>query len=134
MDRGVFRHQGHRRNGYRSGAVQMPAGVPAWSRGRVTLLGDAASCVPLFGDGSSLAMVGATTLAETLAATPEDHTAAFRAYETRHRKVSSPHQRGHVLAAALLVPATQVGIAVRNLTARLLPRVLDPAPGPVGPE
>lgn len=108
--------------------------LPAWSRGRVTLLGDAASCVSLFGDGSSLAMIGATTLAETLAATPEDHTAAFRAYETRHRKVSRPHQRGHVLAAALLVPATQAGITVRNLTARLLPRVPDPAPGPVGPK
>jgi 2-polyprenyl-6-methoxyphenol hydroxylase-like FAD-dependent oxidoreductase len=102
--------------------------LPAWSRGRVTLLGDAASCVSLFGDGSSLAMIGATTLAETLAATPEDHTAAFRAYETRHRKAINPRQRGHALAAALLVPTTQTGITVRNLTTRLLPRVPAPAP------
>lgn len=100
--------------------------LPAWSRGRVTLLGDAASCVSLFGDGSSLAMIGATTLAETLAATPDDHTAAFHTYETRHRKVSNPRQRGHVLAAALLIPATHTGITVRNLTTRLLPHV--PAP------
>ena len=73
-------------------------------------------------------MIGATTLAETLAATPNDHTAAFRAYETRHRKAINPRQRSHALAAALLVPATQTGITVRNLTARLLPRV--PAPSP----
>ncbi|MGQ0839533.1 MAG: FAD-dependent monooxygenase [Actinokineospora sp.] len=104
--------------------------VPAWSRGRVTLLGDAASCVSLFGDGSSLAMIGATTLAETLAATPHDHAAAFHTYETRHRKASNPRQRGHVLAAALLVPATHTGLTARNLTTRLLPRVPAPAPRP----
>jgi 2-polyprenyl-6-methoxyphenol hydroxylase-like FAD-dependent oxidoreductase len=38
--------------------------VPTWSRGRIGLIGDAASCVSLFGDGSSLAMVGAFTLAD----------------------------------------------------------------------
>jgi hypothetical protein len=32
--------------------------MSSWSRGRVTLLGDAASCVSLFGDGSSSAMEG----------------------------------------------------------------------------
>lgn len=106
--------------------------VPVWSRGRVALLGDAASCLSLFGDGSSQAMIGATTLAEALAANPEDHTAAFRAYETRHRKASGPSQRGHTLASALLVPATHTGITVRNLTARLLPHVPTPPPGPKG--
>jgi len=103
--------------------------LPAWSRGRVTLLGDAASCVSLFGDGSSLAMIGAATLAETLAATPDDHAAAFRAYESRHRKVSYPRQRGYALAAALLVPASRTGLAVRNAAVHLFPRV--PAATPV---
>jgi len=37
--------------------------VPDWSRGRIALLGDAASCVSLFGDGSTLAMAGAYQLA-----------------------------------------------------------------------
>ena len=96
--------------------------LPSWSRGRVTLLGDAASCVSLFGDGSSLAMIGAATLAQALAATPDDHGTALRAYEARHRKLAESRQRGHLLAAALLVPATRPGLAVRNLTARLLPR------------
>ena len=30
--------------------------LPSWSRGRVALLGDAASCMSLFGNGSSLAI------------------------------------------------------------------------------
>ena len=99
------------------------ARLPVWSHGRVALLGDASSCVSLFGDGSTLAMIGATTLAETLAANPNDHAAAFRAYETRHRKVSRPRQRGYRFAASLLVPATRTGITVRNLIARTLPHV-----------
>ncbi|MDQ0634310.1 2-polyprenyl-6-methoxyphenol hydroxylase-like FAD-dependent oxidoreductase [Arthrobacter pascens] len=100
--------------------------LPTWSHGRVALLGDAAACVSLFGDGSSLAMIGAATLAEALAANPHDHTAAFRAYESRHRKASRPSQHGYTLAASLLVPSTRKGIVVRNLIARLLPRAPRP--------
>jgi 2-polyprenyl-6-methoxyphenol hydroxylase-like FAD-dependent oxidoreductase len=96
--------------------------LPSWSRGRVTLLGDAASCVSLLGDGSSLAMTGATTLAEALVATPDDPITALRGYESRHRKLVNSRQRGHVLAAALLVPATRTGLTARNLAAHLLPR------------
>ena len=43
--------------------------LPAWSRGRVVLLGDAAWCpTPLSGLGTSLALVGAYVLAGELAA------------------------------------------------------------------
>jgi 2-polyprenyl-6-methoxyphenol hydroxylase-like FAD-dependent oxidoreductase len=92
--------------------------LASWSRGPVALLGDAASCVSLFGDGSSLAMAGAFTLAEELAGTPDDPAAAFGRYETRHRRLVEPKQRGVGRAAALLVPKTRAGIAVRNLVAR----------------
>jgi 2-polyprenyl-6-methoxyphenol hydroxylase-like FAD-dependent oxidoreductase len=102
--------------------------LPGWSRGRVVLLGDAACCLTLFGDGSSLAMTGAATLAETLTATPDDPAAAFRRYESRHRRLAESRQRGHQLAAASLVPATRTGLAVRDLTARLLPRTGRQAP------
>ena len=61
--------------------------LPQWSQGPVTLVGDAASCVPLFGDGSSHAMVGAHTLAEELTATPGDLAAAVQRYEQRHRRL-----------------------------------------------
>jgi 2-polyprenyl-6-methoxyphenol hydroxylase-like FAD-dependent oxidoreductase len=92
--------------------------LPSWSSGPVALVGDAASCVSLFGDGSSLAMAGAFTLAEELAATPDHPAAAFRRYETRHRRLVEPKQRSVGLAAALMVPKTRAGIAVRNVVAR----------------
>ncbi|MDQ0731063.1 FAD-dependent monooxygenase [Arthrobacter sp. B1I2] len=95
--------------------------LPGWSRGRVALLADAASCVSLFGDGSSLAMVGAATLAEELSAAPGDPALALRRYESRHRRAVNARQRGYRLGAAILVPATRAGLTARNLTARLLP-------------
>ncbi|GHJ44318.1 oxidoreductase [Catellatospora sp. TT07R-123] len=95
--------------------------LPTWSRGRITLLGDAASCVSLFGDGSSLAMAGAHTLAGALAADPDDHDLALRRYESTHRRLVEPKQRGMGRAAALLVPKTALGITARNLAARAWP-------------
>jgi 2-polyprenyl-6-methoxyphenol hydroxylase-like FAD-dependent oxidoreductase len=95
--------------------------LPAWSRGRVTLVGDAASCLSLFGNGSSMAITGAATLAQALGAAGGDHAAAFRAYEARHRVHLRPTGRGRLIAGPLLVPATKAGIAARNLAVRLVP-------------
>jgi 2-polyprenyl-6-methoxyphenol hydroxylase-like FAD-dependent oxidoreductase len=95
--------------------------VRPWWRGRVALVGDAASCVSLFGDGSSLAMAGAFTLAEELAASPGDHRLAFRRYEASHRNLVDPKQRNIPRAASLLIPATRAGILARNLATRLWP-------------
>ncbi|MCM3882478.1 FAD-dependent monooxygenase [Frankia sp. R82] len=95
--------------------------MPTWSSGRITLVGDAASCVSLFGDAPSLAMAGAFALAEELAATPDDHRAALRRYEARHRRLSDPRQRGVEQASHLLVPATWAGIRARNAASRLWP-------------
>jgi 2-polyprenyl-6-methoxyphenol hydroxylase-like FAD-dependent oxidoreductase len=95
--------------------------LPRWSNGHIAVLGDAASCLSLFGDGSTLAMAGAHTLAEELAADPTDPEAAFRRYETRHRILVDPRQRGFASAAALLIPATRRGIAVRNMATRMFP-------------
>jgi 2-polyprenyl-6-methoxyphenol hydroxylase-like FAD-dependent oxidoreductase len=94
--------------------------VPQWSRGRVTLVGDAASCVSLFGDGSSLAMIGAFTLADEL---NDDIPAGLRAYEARHRPIGASKEGDANLAARLLVPATPAGLVVRNLATRLWPLV-----------
>lgn len=92
-----------------------------WSVGRITLLGDAAASVSLFGDGSSLAMAGALTLAEALAAAPRDHATAFARYEAAHRRPADSRRRGVGRAAALLVPATRRGIRARDLALRLSP-------------
>ena len=97
--------------------------LPRWSEGRVAVVGDAASCVSLFGDGSTLAMAGAYVLAEELAAAPDDPAAAFQRYEARHRNLVEPKQRNAGQAATLLVPNSPAGIAVRNLATRLWPVV-----------
>jgi 2-polyprenyl-6-methoxyphenol hydroxylase-like FAD-dependent oxidoreductase len=94
--------------------------LPSWTRGRISLVGDAASCVSLLGDGSSLAISGAATLATALAEAA-DPAAGFVAYERTHRRLVGSKQRGVGRVAALLVPKTRPGLAVRNLAARLVP-------------
>ncbi|MGC1213062.1 MAG: FAD-dependent monooxygenase [Micromonospora sp.] len=96
--------------------------MPRWARGRIALLGDAASCVSLFGDGSSMAMAGAYTLAEALAGA--NHETAFRRYESEHRRRTDAKQRSMRIAAAMIVPRTRLGIAARNVSARVLMRTL----------
>ncbi|SDH56077.1 FAD-dependent monooxygenase [Nonomuraea jiangxiensis] len=93
--------------------------LTTWARGRIALLGDAASCMSLLGDGSTLAMVGARTLARALGE-ESGHAAAFRRYEAEHRILVAPKQRNVGRAAGLLVPKTRLGITTRNLTARVL--------------
>jgi 2-polyprenyl-6-methoxyphenol hydroxylase-like FAD-dependent oxidoreductase len=91
--------------------------LPSWSTGRIALVGDAASCVSLLGDGSSLAIAGAHTLANALLV-PDG---ALARYETAHRRLVRPKQRAVGLSAALLLPKTRLGLATRNLAARLWP-------------
>src|SRR5262249_57606463 len=95
--------------------------VARWAKGRVALAGDAASSVSLFGDGPTLAMTGAYTLAAELAAAPADPQRAFARYEARHRTLVDPRQGAIATAARLIVPATRTGIAARNLPSRLSP-------------
>ncbi|WP_033343644.1 FAD-dependent monooxygenase [Catenuloplanes japonicus] len=65
--------------------------MDTWSRGRVTLLGDAGYCAsPLSGQGTSLALIGAWILAEELGRLPVD--AAPAAYETRMRPFAELNQ------------------------------------------
>jgi 2-polyprenyl-6-methoxyphenol hydroxylase-like FAD-dependent oxidoreductase len=94
--------------------------VPTWSRGRIGLVGDAASCVSLFGDGSSLAMTGAFTLADSLNG---DIPAGLRTYEVRHRPQRAAKENSVAYATRLLIPATSAGIAVRNVAMYLMPLV-----------
>lgn len=93
--------------------------MPSWTRGRVTLLGDAASCISLLGEGSSNAIVAAKTLSDALAAHPGDHRAAFAAYEATHRRRLRSFQRGAGIASHFLVPSTGPGIRLRNAGLRL---------------
>lgn len=62
--------------------------METWTRGRVTLVGDAGySPGPAVGGGTSLAAVGAYVLAHHLADGNRDHDAAFAAYEADKREL-----------------------------------------------
>lgn len=87
--------------------------VSRWWSNRVVLLGDAASSVTIFGDGSSMAIAGAWELAKALER-HADVADAFDAYERAQRRRVEPRQRRVQLAAHFLVPASRPGLTARN--------------------
>jgi 2-polyprenyl-6-methoxyphenol hydroxylase-like FAD-dependent oxidoreductase len=93
--------------------------LDSWSAGRVVLTGDAAWCAsPASGAGAELALVGASGLAEALAAADGDHRIAFPRYQAGHHALVGAKQRIG-LNVALMVPKTATGRRVRDTLARL---------------
>ncbi|QUQ67773.1 FAD-dependent monooxygenase [Kutzneria sp. CA-103260] len=67
--------------------------MPAWTSGRVALVGDAACCPsPITGQGTSLALVGAYVLGTELGRSGGDPGPAFAAYERRMRPFVDANQ------------------------------------------
>ena len=95
--------------------------TPTWSRGPVALLGDAASCVSLFGEGSTAAIAGAQTLARSLH-TFSDLPTALPRYEAQHRRFVARGQRAVPVISHLLIPATPTGMRLRNAALRVAGR------------
>jgi 2-polyprenyl-6-methoxyphenol hydroxylase-like FAD-dependent oxidoreductase len=92
--------------------------MPAWSRGRVALVGDAAYAPSfLTGQGSSLALVGAYMLAGALA-TARDHGTAFADYERGTRGFVEQNQALVAEGDALLFPTTAEALARRDALLR----------------
>jgi 2-polyprenyl-6-methoxyphenol hydroxylase-like FAD-dependent oxidoreductase len=85
-----------------------------WSRGRVTLVGDAAAGATIGGMGNGTALIAAYTLAGELAEAGGDHTAAFARYEARIAPFARRAQRGGGGAGRFLAPKTAHGLAIRN--------------------
>ncbi|HEX6360966.1 FAD-dependent monooxygenase [Actinophytocola sp.] len=95
--------------------------MSTWSRGRVTLVGDAGYCAsPLSGMGTTLAMVGAAALAEAL----ESGEDALARYEQAHRPLVTKAQASVSRGAGMLVPATSGAIWRRDQFTKLLPMLL----------
>ncbi|WP_329168231.1 FAD-dependent oxidoreductase [Streptomyces sp. NBC_01267] len=95
--------------------------MDTWSRGRVTLVGDAAYCPgPAVGGSTSLAVVGAYVLAGELARAGGDHKRAFPAYE--HAMAEHVHgSRAAALGAAkTLIPTSRLGVRGLAQGARLI--------------
>ncbi|MEV4253632.1 FAD-dependent monooxygenase [Spirillospora sp. NPDC049652] len=103
--------------------------MDTWSRGRVTLVGDAGySPGPAVGGSTTLAIVGAYVLAGELARADGDHERAFPAYE----RAMADHVRGGraaaLSAAKTLIPASRLGVTGLAQGARLI-SALPAGPG-----
>ncbi|SCA96822.1 Uncharacterized protein BWINRA5_00139 [Bacillus mycoides] len=94
--------------------------MPTWSKGRITLVGDAAyGPSPLSGQGSSLALVGAFVLAGELKAADGDFARAFVAYEQKMRKFVEKNQKIGLIAAGSMIEKSNFKIFLRNLMLRI---------------
>ncbi|MGU3500772.1 FAD-dependent monooxygenase [Mycobacterium sp. C31M] len=85
--------------------------LTSWSRGRVTLVGDAGYCPgPAVGGSTSLAVIGAYVLAGELERAGGDHTVAYPAYEDVMRE---PVLGARALAKGMsrgILPSSQWGV------------------------
>ena len=95
--------------------------MPAWSYGRVALLGDACACPSLIaGEGSSMAMVEAYCLAHELRAAAGDYQTAFRAYENRLQPFVSRKQKAARGFASSFIPKSGFGMWMRDTMLNLI--------------
>jgi 2-polyprenyl-6-methoxyphenol hydroxylase-like FAD-dependent oxidoreductase len=90
--------------------------MPSWTKGRVALVGDAGYCAsPAAGMGASLAMSGAATLAEALAAYDGDFDVAFQAYNQQLRPfIEEVQANALTMLSDYFVPKTEEAIRTRN--------------------
>ena len=90
--------------------------IPRWSRGRVTLLGDACGCLTLLaGQGSHMAMAGAYVLAQELQRYDGNHAAAFTAYEAMMKPEIAARQENAATFAKVFIPTAQSKPWLRRL-------------------
>jgi len=84
--------------------------LDTWSRGRVTLVGDAGYCPgPAVGGSTSLSVLGAYVLAGELAQADGDYARAFASYE---QQMAAPVRRSRAFArtaAKTIVPSSRPG-------------------------
>ena len=92
--------------------------METWTRGRVSLVGDAAySPGPAVGGGTSIAVVGAYVLAQELGAPERDHHTGLLAYENRIRDLARRARGIGTSTMSTLIPTSRLQV-------RLTPEVL----------
>jgi 2-polyprenyl-6-methoxyphenol hydroxylase-like FAD-dependent oxidoreductase len=112
--------------------IRMDPGAGLWSKGRVTLLGDAASCVSLLaGQGSALAMVAAYILAGELHRAHGDHALALERYQKLFAPFVLQKQKAALRLAGFFAPGSRLGLFFRNQVINLMaiPWIADLAIG-----
>lgn len=95
--------------------------MTTWSRGRVTLVGDAGYCPgPAVGGSTSLAVYGAYVLAAEMVRAGDDYAAAFAAYERTMRPPVEGSRKLAAVNAKTVVPMSNWGIRALVGTGRLI--------------
>ncbi|MGA9978766.1 MAG: FAD-binding domain [Candidatus Sulfotelmatobacter sp.] len=101
--------------------IRMDPQQGLWTRGRVTLLGDAASCVSLLaGQGSALAMIAAYILAGELYRARGDYAEAFRRYQDLFGPFVFSKQKAALRFAGAFAPKSQFALFLRNQIFKLM--------------
>ena len=101
--------------------IRMDRREGLWTQGRVTLLGDAASCVSLLaGQGCALAMVAAYILAGELHRAGGDYAQAFARYQELFAPFVQGKQKAALRFAGFFAPKSKLSLFVRNQVMNLL--------------
>jgi 2-polyprenyl-6-methoxyphenol hydroxylase-like FAD-dependent oxidoreductase len=108
--------------------------MASWTRGRVSLVGDAAYCAsPMSGQGSSLALIGGYVLAGELAAASGDHRAAFAEYDRLMRPFITANQQLGIQSASRMTqdpaaaPVELSGSEIESVIDRSTERITEAA-------
>jgi 2-polyprenyl-6-methoxyphenol hydroxylase-like FAD-dependent oxidoreductase len=112
--------------------IRMNSRQGLWTQGRVTLVGDAASCVSLLaGQGTALAMVAAYILAGELHRAGGDYATAFRRYQDLFAPFVFSKQKAALRFAGTFAPKSKWALFLRNQIFNLLaiPWIADFAVG-----
>ena len=112
--------------------IRMDSRPGLWTRERVTLVGDAASCVSLLaGQGTALAMVAAYILAGELHRANGAYAQAFRRYQDLFGPFVFKKQKAALRFAGAFAPKSKFALFLRNQIFKLLaiPWIADLAGG-----
>lgn len=101
--------------------------MDAWAKGRVALIGDAASCPSLIaGEGAGFALAQVYVLAGELHRHGDDIDAALAGYQKQLRPAVARKQKLAQGLAASFVPKTALGVRMRDATTLLMRLPLFP--------
>ena len=101
--------------------IHMGPAADSWSRGRVSLLGDAAFAVSLLaGQGTALSMIAAYILAGELRRADGDYKRAFAQYQARFGSFILGKQNAAPRLAGFFAPRSRLALFLRNQGMKLM--------------
>ena len=95
--------------------------MPEWSKGRISLLGDACGCLTLVaGQGSHMAMADAYVITRELERYAGDHKQAFQSYAAFLKPITTKKQDSAARFSKIFVPSQKSHMWLRRMVTRLV--------------